>query len=151
MEFSSDTGASGFALEPGAEGRLQGALWGALEAGTLAQLHAALQALAASGGFPRQLLLRLEGVTACGAEAQARWVALHGWLAQVRWRSAYLDTRPWGRGLALGVVHRAEDPRALAVGHEAPALAWLEAQDTRLEAMQALAEGGALPPRGGRP
>lgn len=119
MEFSSDTGASGFALEPAAEGGVQGELWGALEEGVLAQLQASLRALDTAGHSRRRLLLlRLRRVTQCGPAARARWVALHRWLSQERWRTAYLDPRPWGRGQVLAVVHRAGDALALAVGQE---------------------------------
>ena len=142
MEFSSASGTAGFRLEVAPGGLVEGALWGALDEALLQRLEASLQAPGASPTACRRLLLRLAGVTGCPPEAQARWTALHRALARAGWRTAYLDPRPWGRGLVLAVVHRAGDGHALAVGSAPQAHAWLAAQGTRLEAAQALAEAG---------
>ena len=143
MEFSSANGTAGFRLEVASGGLVQGALWGALAVDVLERLEASLQALGAGHPERRRLLLRLDGMTGCSPEAQARWSALHRVLAREVWRTAYLDPRPWGRGLALAVMHRAGDGHALAVGREPQAHAWLAAQGTRLEAAQALAAAGS--------
>jgi hypothetical protein len=132
----------GFALDAGPAGQVQGELWGALAPAQLAELEAALVAAEAGPG-PRRLLLRTEEVTACEPAAEARWVLLQRRLARGSWRTAYLDARPWGRGLALRVAHRAEDAHARPVGSEAQAQAWLAGTQGRLDEALALLDGGA--------
>lgn len=131
------TEAAGFALSEEPEGGLQVAeLWGALEPGVFDALGRALERVQAPASG--RLLVRLERVTACGLPARAGWMALQRRLGARGWRTAYLDPRPWGRGLALAVVHLAEDPHALACAQPARAREWLAGTGARLDGPLAL-------------
>ncbi|MBF5045371.1 hypothetical protein FGE12_23400 [Aggregicoccus sp. 17bor-14] len=131
----------GFTLSAPPQSTVEGALHGVLEPEGLQALEALLPRAEAAGG-PRRLLLRTEAVTAAGPEALARWEALHRRLAQGGWRTAYVDGRPWGRGLALRAMHAGGDPQGLAVPSERQARAWLAAQGTRVGAARAALGAG---------
>ena len=80
-------------------------------------------------------------MTDCSMSARPVLVRLQQSLSVRARRTAYLDDRPRFRGLALWVVHVAEDRNAKAVATPEQLHQWLEMYVGRVEDAQARAEG----------
>lgn len=77
---------------------------------------------------PRSLevLINLRGATTCALEARPVLAGMQKALASRARRIAYVDDRPYMRGMALWVMHLAGDGNAKAVPTEAQAEEWLQ-------------------------
>jgi hypothetical protein len=107
---------------------LQVELFGEFDAKTAADLHRDVRS-AAEKLAPRtfSVIFNLVGLTDCSMEARPALVEIQRTLALRASRTAYLDDRPRFRGLALWVMHLAEDPNAKAVATPEQARQWIEA------------------------
>lgn len=107
-------------------------LFGQLDAKTAADLDRDVRA-AAEKLPPRSfsVVFSLVGITECTMDARHVLVGLQRAIAPRAKRTAYLDDRPRFRGLALWVMHLAEDPNAKAVATPEQVRQWLEATYNR--------------------
>ena len=111
---------------------IQVELTGNLDTGTAAELEKTMGELCKK--LPPQsfhVTFVLLGLSECAQDARPILVRIQQTLAHSARRTAYLDDRPRFRGLALWVMHVAEDPTAKAVATPAQARAWLSQAEPR--------------------
>lgn len=107
-------------------------LFGQLDQAGAAGLEQRLQA-ALAGVRPRSLtaLVILEGLSDCAESARPVLVRVQRQLGQAARRTAWVDNRAHFRGMALWVMHLAEDQNAKAVATLALADRWLASSELR--------------------
>jgi len=86
------------------------------------------------------VVLNLIGMTDCAMGAREALVRIQVRLRSTASRTAWLDDRPRFRGLALWVMHLAEDGNAKAVATQEQARQWLSSSTSRVLDAQQRAE-----------
>lgn len=110
---------------------LASSLSDAEQAGLIAALTAAI------ADAPTTVLISLSSLPAYDPRLRALLLAIQGAITAHQGRAVYVADRPRLRGLALWVVHMAEDRQAKIVPNEAAAIEWLRISDPRVDAAQA--------------
>lgn len=111
-----------------------GRLWvqwkGLLDVDAVTRELSALKS-ALSDASVRQVLVDTSLVTLCPESARAHLVSVQKELAARGRRTAWLDARAAFRGMALWVMHLAQDPNGKAVSTLQQAEAWLGSSEAR--------------------
>lgn len=111
------------------ESQLKVELFGVLDTPVVTALLAEARALLTSG--ISHLLINTNAVTDCTEAAKKELVSLQRELSAKGRRSAWLDERARFRGIALWVMHLADDPQGKAVSTLEQALRWLSSTEAR--------------------
>lgn len=88
------------------------------------------------------VLLDFTEVEQCDVKTRHELLELHKVLGRGKGRTAYIADRPRIRGIALWVIHHANDGRATVLGRASQAAQWFQRDDERLE--QASSQGAKL-------
>lgn len=110
------------------EGQLRVELFGKLTAATVKEIGAQL-----SEGIKKAsaIVLITAGVTDCAEDARAELVKVQQSIAAQQLRSAWVDDRSQFRGIALWVMHLANDQAAKATATLEQANRWLASKESR--------------------
>lgn len=111
------------------ESQLKVELFGVLDTPVVTVLLAEARALLTSG--ISHVLVNTNAVTDCTEAAKKELVTLQRELSAKGRRSAWLDERARFRGIALWVMHLADDPQGKAVSTLDQALRWLSSTEAR--------------------
>jgi UTP-glucose-1-phosphate uridylyltransferase len=111
------------------ESQLKVELFGVLDTPVVTALLAEARALLTSG--ISHVLVNTNAVTDCTEAAKKELVTLQRELSAKGRRSAWLDERARFRGIALWVMHLADDPQGKAVSTLDQALRWLSSTEAR--------------------
>lgn len=105
---------------------------GLLDVDTVTRELTALKAALADGAV-KQVLVDTSQVTLCPEAARSHLVSVQKELCARGRRTAWLDERAAFRGMALWVMHLAQDPNGKAVSSLQQAEAWLGSSEAREE------------------
>ncbi len=111
-------------------GRLSVQWKGLLDVDAVSRELAALKTALADTSV-KQVLVDTSQVTLCPEAARAHLVAVQKELSARGRRTAWLDARAAFRGMALWVMHLAQDPNGKAVSTAQQAEAWLGSNEAR--------------------
>lgn len=109
-------------------GRLRVELFGKLNAPTVRDVTAQVQAELKDA---TEIIFVTIGVTDCAEDARPELVKLQQLVASQKKRSAWVDDRSQFRGIALWVMHLANDQTSKATPTMEQALKWLSSTETR--------------------
>lgn len=82
---------------------------------------------------PTTVLIDIRRLTGYDPQLRALLLELQRQILSKGGRAVYVADRPRLRGLALWVIHMAEDPTAKIVGNVAAAIEWLRVEDLRMD------------------
>lgn len=91
---------------------------------------------AAISAQPTTVLVEMSAITAYDPRLRGLLLALQRVISAHRGRAVYVADRPRIRGLALWVIHMAEDKEAKIVGNVAAAVEWLRGSEERVAAAE---------------
>jgi len=115
--------------------RIRVDLYGSLDESTARELEQEL--IKTSEPLPPrsfEVMISLMGATHCALEARPVLARMQKELAHRARRTAYIDERPFMRGMALWVMHLAGDGNAKAVSTQEQAESWLQGSADRVRA-----------------
>ncbi|MBL8924385.1 MAG: hypothetical protein JNJ54_36390 [Myxococcaceae bacterium] len=110
------------------EGQLRIELFGKLTGATVRELLTRVQADLKAA---TEVVVVTIGLTDCSEEARPELVKLQLAVAAVKKRSAWVDDRSQFRGIALWVMHLADDQAAKATATMDQAVKWLSSSESR--------------------
>lgn len=131
----------GFSIKQPTPNEVRVELFGPLDDRGVASLERDLEsATLALAPKSFSVVINSMGMTDCAMSARDVLVRIQSRLAKVAARTAWIDDRPRFRGLALWVMHLAEDGNAKALSTMEQVRAWLQSSVDRVQDAQMRAE-----------